>query len=215
MAFVFKNPNTVNWLAGFRDATGRRRTRSTGLPATERNKRKAEGIADEYESAGRNKRTAQQVRRTICSLHRELTGEDMPVITLRLQVEQWLRSKKTSVAAKTVEFYTGACEKFFSYLGAKADKEIGEITREDVEAFRDDLAGRLAPKTVNHHVKVLRMLFRDARDRALLVDDPTEFAKTVMSRKVLERRPFTMDENPRRGLPLSRFIRESGWSPSY
>ena len=194
MAFVFKNPNTSNWLAGFRDATGRRRTRSTGLPATERNKRKAEGIADEYEAAGRHKRTAQQVRRTICSLHRELTGEDMPVITLRLQVEQWLRSKKTSVASKTVEFYTGACGKFFSYLGEKADKEIGEITREDVEAFRDDLAERLAPKTVNHHVKVLRMLFRDARDRALLVDDPTEFAKTVKSRKVLERRPFTMDE---------------------
>jgi integrase len=43
-------------------------------------------------------------------------------------------------------------------------------------------------------VKVLRMVFRDARDRALLVDDPTEFVKTVKSKKVLERRPFTMDE---------------------
>lgn len=194
MAFVFKNPNTKNWLAGFRDATGKRRTRSTGVLATERNKRKAEGIADEYEAAGRNKRTSQQVRRTICSLHRELTGEDMPVITLRHQVEQWLRSKKTSVAGNTVDFYEGACGKFFDYLGERADREIGDITREDLEAFRDTLAERLAPKTVNHHVKVLRMLFRDARDRALLVDDPTEFVKTVKSRKVLDRRPFTMDE---------------------
>ena len=194
MAFVFKNPNTSNWIAGFRDATGKRRNRSTGLLSTEKNKRKAETIAHEYESAGRNKRSAQQVRRTICSLHRELTGEDMPVITLRLHVEQWLKSKKTSVAEKTVDFYNGACEKFFSYLGENADKEIGEITREEIEAFRDDLAERLAPKTVNHHVKVLRMVFRDARDRALLIDDPSEFAKTVKSRKVLERRPFTMDE---------------------
>lgn len=203
MAFVFKNPNTANWLAGFRDATGKRRNRSTGLLASERNKRKAEQIAHEYESAARNKRTSQQVRRTICSLHRELTGEDMPIVTLRLHVEQWLKSKKTSVAPKTVDFYSGACDKFFSYLEAKAlkageadlaDKEIGEVTREELEAFRDDLAERLAPKTVNHHVKVLKMLFRDARDRALLVDDPTEFVKTVKSRKVLERRPFTMDE---------------------
>lgn len=194
MAFVFKNRNSKNWLAGFRDAAGKRRNRSTALLATERNKRKAEGIADEYESAARNKRTSQQVRRTICSLHRELTGEDMPIVTLRLHVEQWLKSKRTSVAPKTVDFYSGACEKFFSFLGDKAEKEIGEITREEIEAFRDELAGRLAPKTVNHHVKVLRMVFRDARDRALLVEDPTEFAKTVKSRKVLERRPFTMDE---------------------
>jgi integrase len=194
MAFVFKNPNTVNWLAGFRDATGKRRNRSTGLLATERNKRKAEGIAAEYESAGRNKRAAQQVRRTICSLHKEITGEDMPIITLRLHVDQWLLSKKTSVAAKTVTFYEGVCTKFFNYLGDRADKEIGDITREEIEAFRDDLATRLAPKTVNHHVKVLKMLFRDARDRALLADSPTEFVKTVKSRKVLERRPFTMDE---------------------
>ena len=194
MAFVFTNPNSSNWLAGFRDATGKRRNRSTGLLATERNKRKAEGIAAQYEAAGRNKRSAQQVRRTICSLHKEITGEDMPVITLRLHVDQWLLSKKTSVAAKTVTFYEGVCTKFFTYLGGRADKEIGEITREELEAFRDDLATRLAPKTVNHHVKVLKMLFRDARDRSLLVDSPTEFVKTVKSRKVLERRPFTMDE---------------------
>lgn len=194
MSFVFKNPNTVNWLAGFRDATGRRRNRSTGLLATEKNKRKAETIALEYEATARNKRTAQHVRRTICDLHREITGEDMPEMTLRLQVDQWLRSKKTTVVPKTVSFYQGVCDKFFAYLGEKADKEIGEITREELESFRDDMATRLAPKTVNHHVKVLKMLFRDARDRALLADDPTEFVKTVKSKKVLERRPFSMDE---------------------
>ncbi len=194
MAFVFKNKNSGNWIAGFRDATGTRRNRSTGILATEKNRFKAEGVAVKYEAAGRNKRAAQQVRRTICDLHKELTGEDLPVITLRLHVEQWVKSKKTSVAPKTAEFYEGACEKFFTYLGDKAEKEIGEITREEIEAFRDELAGRLAPKTVNHHVKVLRMVFRDARDRSLLIDDPTEFAKTVKSQKVLERRPFTMDE---------------------
>jgi integrase len=118
----------------------------------------------------------------------------MPIVTIRLHVEQWLRSKKTSVAAKTATFYEGACGKFLTYLGKMAEKEIGEITREELEGFRDELAERLAPKTVNHHVKVLRMVFRDARDRALLADDPTEFVKTVKSRKVLERRPFTMDE---------------------
>jgi integrase len=194
MAFVFKNPNTSNWLAGFRDATGKRRNRSTGLLATEKNKRKAEAIAVQFEAAGRNKRSAQMVRRTICDLHKEITGEDMPVMTMKLHVNQWKVSKQTSVSPITAEFYERVCERFFVFLGDKAEKEIGEISREEIEAFRDDLAKRLAPKTVNHHLKVLKMVFRDARDRALLVEDPTEFAKTVKSTKTLERRPFTMDE---------------------
>jgi integrase len=194
MSFIFKSPNSKNWIAGFRDSKGNRRNRSTGLLAKERNRREAEKIAFEYEGAARNVQAAQQVRRTISTLYRELTNEDMPIVSIRLHAEQWLRSKKTSVSSKTVEFYEGVSEKLFSYLGDRADKEIGQITREEIEAFRDHLAGHLAPKTVNHHVKVLRMLFRDARDRALLVDDPTEFVKTVKSRKVLERRPFTMDE---------------------
>lgn len=194
MSFLIKNINSKNWIAGFRDSNGIRRNRSTGLIATERNRRKAQQIADEYESAARNKRAAQQVRRTIADLHHELTGQDVPVVTMRNHVEQWLRSKKTSVAPKTVEFYKGVCDKLFAHLGSKAEREIGEITREQVEAFRDHLMENLAPKTVNHHVKVLRMLFRDARDRALLVDDPTEFVKTVKNRKVLDRRPFSMDE---------------------
>jgi integrase len=194
MAFVFKNSNTTKWLAGFRDATGRRRNRSTGLVNTEKNRNKALKIAEEYETAGRTSRTAQQVRRTICSLHKELTGEHLPNVTLRDHVEQWLKSKQTSVAPLTSQFYLGVCEKFLSHLGDEAKKEIGQITREEVEGFRDSLAERLAPKTVNHNVKVLRMIFRDARDRALIVDDPSEFVKTVKSRKVLERRPFTMKE---------------------
>jgi hypothetical protein len=103
MAFVFKSPNSSNWIAGFRDVTGKRRNRSTGLLSTERNKRKAEAAAHEYEAAGRNKRAAQQVRRTICSLHKEFTGEDMPVMTLRLHVDQWLLSKKTSVSSHKVQ----------------------------------------------------------------------------------------------------------------
>jgi integrase len=118
----------------------------------------------------------------------------MPIVTFQVHVEQWLRSKQTSVAAKSMDFYRGACEKFANYLGDKKNREIGEITREDLESFRDHLSLQLASGTVNLCIKALRMLFRDARDRAILTDDPTEFVKSVKSKKVLERRPFTMDE---------------------
>jgi len=194
MAFVFKNRNTKNWIAGFRDPSGRRRNRSTGLPNTEKNRRQAERIADQYEAAANRKRTAQQVRRTIAELHKEITGDDLPVVTMRSHVEQWLESKASSVSPGTLGFYKGATDKFLAYLKKRADADLGDIVREDIEGFRDSLAKRLAPKTVNHQIKVLRMLFNDARDRALLADDPTEFVKTVKARKVVKRRPFTIGE---------------------
>lgn len=194
MAFVFKNPNTKNWIAGFRDPSGKRRNRSTGLLNSEKNRRQAERIADQYEAAANRKRTAQQVRRTIAELHKEITGEDLPATTMRSHVEQWLASKAPSVSRSTMIFYQGATDKFLDYLGARAEADLGDIVREDIEGFRDTLAKRLAPKTVNHNVKVLRMLFNDARDRTLLVDDPTEFVKTVRAQKVVKRRPFTIEE---------------------
>jgi len=194
MAFIFKNPNSPNWLAGFRDASGKRRNRSTGIENKEKHRRAAERIADEYEATARNRRTSQQVRRAMSELHQEITGEEVPTVTLRSHVEAWLRSKEPSVAASSMAFYTTATTKFLNHLGERAEVELIDITREDIEGFRDTLAKRLAPKTVNHHVKALRMVFRDARDRRVLVDDPTEFVKSVKSKRVVERRPFTIEE---------------------
>ena len=194
MSFVFKNPNTKYWLAGFRDSTGKRRNRSTKLVASEKNKRQAERIAEEFEAAANRKRSALQVRRVIFDLHRELTSEDFPSVSVAAHVTKWIESKATSVSGHTRVFYEGATKKFQDYLGERSEIDLAEVTREDIEGFRDSLAGRLAPKTVNHNLKVIRMLFRDGRDRALIVDDPTEFVKTVKLETNSARRPFKMDE---------------------
>lgn len=194
MAFVFKNPNTKYWLAGFRDITGKRRNRSTKVVATEKNKRQAEKIADEFEAAANRRRTSQQVRRTIASLHREITGEDLPTVTVSEHAQKWLHGKTSTVTALTKVFYEGATRKFLDHLGLRSRIELAEVSREDIESFRDSLAGKLAPKTVNHNVKVIRMLFRDARARDLIVDDPTERVQTVKVEKSSVRRPFTIDE---------------------
>lgn len=194
MSFVFKNLNSKFWIGGFRDATGKRRNRSTKILATEKNKRLAEKIAIEYESAANRNRTALQVRRTISELHKELTGNDLSSVTLAKHVETWIASKRTSVADSTMAFYEGTLKRFLDYHDSGNAVDIEEITRTSIEQFRDDLASRLSPKTVNHNVKVLRMLFRDARERCLLVDDPTEFVKTVKAKSAVERLPFTVEE---------------------
>src|SRR5262249_55413038 len=50
------------------------------------------------------------------------------------------------------------------------------------------------PKTVNHEVKFLRMVFRAARRDALISDDPAEFVDTVRKGNSARRRPFTIPE---------------------
>ncbi len=195
MAFVFKNPNSKFWLAGFIDTDGKRHNRSTKVLAeSAASKREAERIAQEYEEAGNRVRTAIQVRRVISDLHKKITGEDLPVVSLAAQVDQWIESKRTSVAPATVLFYEGATKKFVEQLGKRAKANISDITRIEIERFRDSLAKKVAPKTVNGIVKVLKMLFKDARDRTLLLDDPSELVKPVKSKKVVDRRPFTVEE---------------------
>jgi len=194
MAFVYKNHLSKFWIAAFRDITGKRRNRSTKLLGNEKTKRQAEKIAMEYESAATRNRTSLQVRRTIADLHKELTGNELLSVTLAAHVETWIASKRTSVADSTMDFYEGTLKRFLDYHETGNAVDLSDITRADIEQFRDELAAKLSPKTVNHNVKVLRMLFRDARERSLLLDDPTEFVKTVKAKSAVERRPFTVEE---------------------
>ncbi len=46
------------------------------------------------------------------------------------------------------------------------DEPVGEITKQDVVAFRHSLVGQVSAKTVNHDLKALKMLFKTAKNMA-------------------------------------------------
>lgn len=190
MAFVWKHPECRFWIARFIDRAGRRRNRSTRCTV----RKDAQKLANSYEDAARKKRTARQSREVIASLHKEITGEDLPTHSFRAFVESWLERKTPETVASTIGFYRNATTKFSDYIGAKADGELAEITREDVVAFRNLEAKTLAPKTVNHELKVLRMVFRAARRDGAVSDDPCEFVETIRQKNATQRRPFTIPE---------------------
>jgi Site-specific recombinase XerD len=149
----------------------------------------AQKIADEYEAAARRKRTALQVRRVITQLHQEITGNEVSQNSLRNFLENWLENKAPEIAHSTLAFYRNAARKFLTFLGDTADADLTEITREHITRFRNEEAKRFAPKTVNHEVKFLRMIFRAARRDALVGDDPAEFVDTIRKGKATVRRP--------------------------
>lgn len=191
MASVWKHPESKFWFACFTDRDGRRLKRSTKTTI----RSKAEKLALSFEEAARRKRTAKQVREVIASLHKEITGEELPTITMSDFVKDWLTQKKPETKPSTLTFYTAATNKFLKFLGADAYREIGDIAREHIRRFRNTEAETLAPRTVNHDLKCLKMLFRAARREGLLSDDPTEFVDTIrQKRNHLNRRPFTVPE---------------------
>jgi len=190
MAFLWKHPQSKYFVARFTDLQGKRRNRSTRST----NRKEAERIAASYEEAANRKRTSRQVRKVIADLHKEITGDDLPTHSFREFSASWLARKAPEVAPGTLAFYRGAISKFTAFLAAKADAELADITSEDVVAFRNHEAKTLAPKTVNHDLKALRMLFRAARRDKVLVDDPCEFVSVTKKGTTVRRRPFTIPE---------------------
>lgn len=190
MAFLWKHPDCKYWYAGFTDRSGRRRNRST----RETNRKKAQAIAESYEEAARRRRTAKQVRDVIAELHKEITGEELPAQSFTAFAAAWLERKAPETAPGTLAFYKSAVTKLTSFLGDKAEREISDITRDDVTAFRNEESKKLAPKTVNHSLKVAKMIFRAARRDGLISEDPCEFVDTVRMARGSQRRPFTIDE---------------------
>jgi len=190
MASLTRRPTSRFWVACFIDRHGRRLKRSTATT----DRKVALKLADEYEAAARRKRTALQVRRVITQLHQEITGNEVSQNSLRNFVDEWLRNKAPEIADSTLAFYRNAARKFLAFLGDAADADLTEITRDQIRRFRNEEARRFAPKTVNHEVKFLRMMFRAARRDALVSDDPAEFVDTIRRDKSTVRRPFTIPE---------------------
>jgi integrase len=130
----------------------------------------------------------------ITQLHQEITGDEVSQMSVRQFVNDWLERRASEVAETTLEFYRNAAHKFLAFLGNRAEEDLTEVTRDHITRFRNEEAKRFAPKTVNHEVKSLRMLFRAARRDALVADDPAEFVETVRKGNAVDRRPFTIGE---------------------
>ena len=195
MAYLWIHPKSKYWQAGFYDKEGKRRNRSTRLPATAGYRKKAQKVADEFESSAMLHRSSRQVRDTIIDFHKELTNEELPVTTLIAHCESWLKRKKPEIAASSYTAYSALIKSFLAFLGERAEQDINNITRNDVTGFRNDLAGKISPVTVNNRIKSLRSVFKDAERGGYLQENPVAFVdrlKVNVDKK--EKKPFTVDE---------------------
>jgi len=194
MAGVIRRPESSCWIACFKDVLGRRLKRTTKIPAKERDRRRALEVAEGFEAVASKKRTALFVRRVISDLHLKITGEAMAVQSLRQYVESWLAMKAHEVEPSTLLTYNTDTKKLIEFMGARADEDIAELSKQDLLDFRAEEMKTLSPSSVNDRIKVLRMVFKSARREGLISDNPAEFVDAVRGAKRKPKPVFTIDQ---------------------
>jgi integrase len=193
MATVVKKPNSQYWHAVFRDRTGKQLVKSTH----ETRKSIAEKIADTYERVARRKTTWRKLWDTLKELHVLVSGEELNSATVKEFCDRWLKNKKgRRVKPATQTAYETVIEQFLAFLGEKRSQSpLIDITKRDLDAFRNSLTeAGLAPASVNLKVKILRMVFSEARRDGYIPEDPAENLDTVKDQSERARRPFKLKE---------------------
>jgi len=190
MASVRRKRDSKFWFACFTNADRTRAQRST----KETDRKKAQKLADTFEQAACARITARQAQRTISEIFRRVTGSSLPSTTVRAYVESWLARKKPETAANTYVFYCAKARRFLAWLKERAEHQLFTLTAADVVGFRASEATRVNPSTVNHAIKVLRMIFEDAKRDGILADNPADGVKAMKRPNGRSRRAFTPAE---------------------
>jgi integrase len=191
MASIRQRKRTKFWFACFTLPNGRRVQRST----KETNRKKAQQIADKWEAATRGRVTARQTQKVIAELYRDITGQHLVFPTVREYFDSWVARKKPEIAPSSYHFYHEKARRFLDWLGPRADQQIALITREDILGFRAVELERVAPLSVNHSVKFLRMVFKTAKEDGKYQDEnPASGVKVAKLRNGNRRRGFTIPE---------------------
>lgn len=190
MASIRKKPRSRFYFACFTLPDGRRVQRST-----KQTKRKpAQDLADQWEQLSKERARARQAHRVIADIYREVHSKQLPDSTPRAFVQGWLSRRKGEVAPATYAAYETRSRDFLEFLDSTADDALAELETQHFIAYRDHLANRVSASTVNHGIKLLRVIFEDARRDGFIAENPAKECGLLKKGETLRRRPFSLDE---------------------
>jgi integrase len=191
MASLRRKPNSQYWIACFTRANGQRAQRSTKTT----NRKLAQKLAEEYETAARTRQTEAQVRRVLSDLHRMTSGSALSSASVREYLDRWVSSKSATVSGSTHTAYAATVRGFCDFLGSRADVQLLYLEKADIAGFRNKTASSRAAATANIRLKILRVALQQAWRDGILNDNPA--AKVPLLKVPIaetERRPFTFKE---------------------
>ena len=184
------------WFACFTGPGGERVQRST----KEIDRRRAQKIADAYEDAARQARLGflveRQARKVIGEIYEISTRERLRSDSVADFFTRWLERVRVELNHKTFRRYEGVTAEFLNWLGPRAVLSIAHLSSIDIVGYRDYLARKHSPSSVNTSLAAIQSALSRAFDDRLvdtneasrvprLKDDPT---------RKQQRRAFTQRE---------------------
>jgi integrase len=174
MASLIRRPGSPYWIACYTAFGADGRPRQLKRSTKTGDKGDAWTMANSYEAAYRKTQTGDsseaQIRRVMHELIEQVTGKKSIEYTVRSWLTQYLARENGTVSEDTMIRYRQVIGSFLDFLGAKADARLGQVTVDDLVAFRDKLSeeGRSA-RTVNLTLKkFLNRPFRLAAEERLI-----------------------------------------------
>jgi integrase len=196
VAYIRKRQGTPYWFACYAGSDGRRVQRST----KETDKRIAQRIADQFEQAARRGRagllTEQQARRVIGEIYELVNHEELQTDSIADFFTRWLERVKVESSPKTFQRYGSIVARFLHWLGPKGNLALNHLSHKDLTRYRDHLAARHSPSSVNLSLAAIQAGLSRAFDDGLV--DVNEASRVPRlgddPNRTQERRPFTEEE---------------------
>ncbi|TXH17581.1 MAG: site-specific integrase [Hyphomicrobiaceae bacterium] len=206
MSSIYRDDRSPYWTACFTAYVGQQAKQLKKSTATA-DKELAKLVALKLEEAGRGGLSADEVKRILEAIgdlrarraaHRAfddvlrlVVGAGLENRTTRSLVESWLERTKGEVAPATLQRYEAVASRFLESLAGKAEQDSDSLTETEILRFRDGEAARVSVATVNLSLKILRVMFADAR----AVSEVIKRVKPLKKRgKATVRRAFTLEE---------------------
>jgi len=157
------------------DGTLKQQWKATGTS----NRKLAKEMAELWVEASQEKRISERFKQRTLELTRRLSGRSGS-LTVRDWFKKWIEERTPEVRPSTLAYFKGKTQAFMDYLESvkMADADLGAIDARHIQGFRDADLKRVTAATVNHSLKCLRMVFKAACERGLIMEDPTKTVKT-------------------------------------
>ncbi len=198
MAYVFKNPGSRFWYAGFDFMGEDGKTQRLQRTTRQSSRKHALALAVAWEEAARKgtegRLTISAARSVMSEITEKFTGMKLETITVRDLLNGWLVNKRVGLAKRSLTRYELVVRDFLRALGARAEIPVERLQEADVVAFRDaEARASKGAQTINLNVKIIRSALESACKRGLISHNPAAGVDRIEGTSI-QREPFTLAE---------------------
>src|SRR5215472_18138110 len=195
MASLHKDPRGKSpfWYCAYTLPNGKRVFRSTKQTDYAKAEEFRRGVDRATKLGINGSLTETRARELIAEIVEHATGEPLKFYTADEWLTQWLEGKHKAKAGGTYLKYKHTIESFLASIGAKAKKNLNQITPREIQRFRDaELDAGKHANTCDWQLKHLRMPFKVAVRQGYITHNPAE-AVELLNRRDAEGEKGTFD----------------------